>query len=112
MTETPSSGEVSTGLQQVAELAKRAPQMAFTSLAHHIDGYFLHKAMLRTRMDGAPGVDGQTAEQYVQNRRDNCKGPGYKTAVSSPKLTAMSSAMLTTPRSAKLTTASSAKLTT
>ncbi len=32
-----------------------------------------------------------------------CKGPGYETAVSSPKLTAMSSAKLTTPRSAKLT---------
>jgi len=73
MTETPSSGEVSTGLQQVAELAKRAPQMAFTSLGHHIDGYFLYKAMLRTRMDGAPGVDGQTAEQYAQNLRVNLR---------------------------------------
>ncbi len=40
------------------------------------------------------------------------KGPAYKTAVSSPKLTAASSAMLTTGRSAKLTAAGSAKLTT
>ena len=33
-----------------------------------------------------------------------CKGPGYKTAVSSPKLTAARSAKLTAPGSAKLTT--------
>ena len=41
-----------------------------------------------------------------------CKGPGYKTAVSSPKLTAASSAKLTTSGSAKLTRVGSAKLTT
>ena len=32
MAETPSSEEVSTKLQQVAELAKKAPEMVFTTL--------------------------------------------------------------------------------
>jgi len=52
---------VSTRHQRIAELAKQAPQMGFTSLNHHIDLQWLHAAYLRTRRDGAPGVDGQTA---------------------------------------------------
>ena len=34
---TPSPESVSTKLQRIAELARTAPQMAFTTLAHHID---------------------------------------------------------------------------
>ena len=73
MAETPSSEEVSTKLQQVAELAKKAPEVAFTTLAHHIDIWFLYEALLRTRADGAPGVDGQTAAQYAQNLGTNLR---------------------------------------
>lgn len=73
MAETPSSEEVSTKLQQVAELAKKAPEVAFTTLAHHIDVWFLSEALLRTRADGAPGVDGQTAAQYAQNLGTNLR---------------------------------------
>ena len=73
MAETPSSEEVSTKLQQVAELAKKAPEMAFTTLAHHLDVGFLYEALLRTRVDGAPGVDGQTAAQYAQNLGTNLR---------------------------------------
>ena len=39
--------------------------MAFTTLAHHIDIDWLREAYRRTRKDGAPGVDGQTAEEYA-----------------------------------------------
>ncbi len=74
MAETPSSVEVSTKLQQVAELAEKAPQMVFTTLAHHLDVGFLYEAVLRTRADGAPGVDGQTAAQYAQNLGTNLRG--------------------------------------
>ena len=63
MAETPSSADVSTKLQQVAELASKAPEMAFPTLAHHIDGWFLYEALRRTRADGAVGVDGQTAAE-------------------------------------------------
>ena len=62
---------VSTKQQQIARLAKQAPQMAFTSLAHHIDVYWLHEAYLRTRKDGAPGVDGQTVADFNKDIAHN-----------------------------------------
>lgn len=62
---TSGSGAVSTGLHRVAELAREAPGMAFTTLAHHIDIGLLHVAYQRTRKDGAVGVDGGTAEAYA-----------------------------------------------
>ena len=64
---------VYTKQQRIAELAKQSPQMGFTSLAHHIDLRWLHEAFLRTRQDGATGVDGQTAENYVANLGDNLR---------------------------------------
>jgi RNA-directed DNA polymerase len=62
---------VYTKQQRIAELAKQAPQMGFTSLAHHIDLGWLYEAYRRTRRDGATGVDGQTAANYAENLRDN-----------------------------------------
>jgi group II intron reverse transcriptase/maturase len=47
------------------------PSKALTSLAHHIDVDFLREAYRRTRKDGAPGVDRQTAEEYAQNLETN-----------------------------------------
>jgi len=64
-------GTVSTRQQRIAELAKQVPPMGFTSLNHHIDLRWLYEAFLRTRHDGAPGVDGQTAASYAANLRDN-----------------------------------------
>jgi RNA-directed DNA polymerase len=58
----PSASEldvVSTKQQRIAELAKQSPQMGFTSLAYHIDQRWLYEAYQRTRIDGAPGMDGQ-----------------------------------------------------
>jgi len=73
MAEMPSSvvDEVSTKLQRIAELAQDAPDMAFTSLAHHMDLAWMREAHRRTRKDGARGVDGQTAEQYAERLEDN-----------------------------------------
>lgn len=62
---------VSTRRQRIAELAKQSPQMGFTSLNHLIDLAWLEEAFWRTRRDGAPGVDGQTAADYEANLRDN-----------------------------------------
>jgi group II intron reverse transcriptase/maturase len=56
--------DVSTKLQRIAQLAKEDPKRALTTLAHHIDYEFLLEAYRRTRKDGAPGVDDQTAEEY------------------------------------------------
>jgi len=71
MAETPSSSTISTRLQRIAKLAKKAPQVAFTTLAHHIDMQLLHEAFRRTRKSGAPGVDGQTAAEYAANLEAN-----------------------------------------
>jgi group II intron reverse transcriptase/maturase len=64
---------VFTRQQRIAELAKRAPQMGFTSLNHHLDLQWLQEAYRRTRKDGAPGVDGQTAEEYEKDLEGNLR---------------------------------------
>ena len=69
------SGEtVYTKLERVAKLAKQSPGMVFTSLSHHIDVEWLTEARRRTRKDGAPGVDGQTAEDFEQDLEANLQG--------------------------------------
>ncbi len=71
MAGTPSPTTVSTSLQRIATLAQEAPQLAFTTLAHHIDMAFLREAYRRTRKDGAVGVDGQTAQAYAEDLESN-----------------------------------------
>jgi RNA-directed DNA polymerase len=61
---TPRPDPVSTKRQRIAELARNGPDMAFTTLAHHIDIAWMHRAYDLTRKDGAIGVDGQTAADY------------------------------------------------
>lgn len=74
MARTSSLRPMSPGQQQIAELAKQAPSLCFTTLAHHIDLQWLHTAYQRTRRDGAVGVDGQTAEDYAAHLMDNLQG--------------------------------------
>ena len=62
---------VSTKCQRIAKLAKRDPGCSFTSLAHHIDLAWLKRAYLRTRKDGAAGIDGTTAKDYEQDLEEN-----------------------------------------
>jgi RNA-directed DNA polymerase len=47
--------------------------MVFTTLAHHIDLEWLQEAYQRTRKDGAPGIDGQTATEYAANLEENLR---------------------------------------
>src|SRR5512138_1238378 len=70
---TPSPTSVSTKLQRIAKLARRAPSTALTTLAHHIDEEFLREAYRRTRRDGAPGVDRQTADEYAVELESNLR---------------------------------------
>ncbi len=71
MARTPNLESVSTRLQRIAQLAREDPQRVLVSLAHHIDVEFLREAYRRTRKDGAPGVDGQTAAEYEENLEAN-----------------------------------------
>ena len=65
--------DVSTKLQRIAQLAKEDPKRVLTTLAHHIDIEFLREAFRRTRKDGAPGVDDQTAEEYAKDLDGNLR---------------------------------------
>src|ERR1700730_17151941 len=62
--ERPSSKSVSTRLTRIAELARKMPGTALTTLAHHIDKDLLREAFVQVRKDGALGIDGVTAEMY------------------------------------------------
>ena len=74
MNETPGSVvDISTKLRRIAKLARDAPELAFTTLAHHLDLAWMREAYRRTRKDGATGVDGQTAEQYAERLEDNLR---------------------------------------
>jgi len=73
MTRTPSLDHIYPELRRVAELARAAPGLAFTTLAHHMDLGLLRHAYGRTRRDGAPGVDGQTAASYEERLEDNLR---------------------------------------
>lgn len=66
MNETSSSTNISTKLERIAKLAREAPTMVFTTLAHHIDVEWLHEAYRRTRKDGATGIDRQSAQEYAE----------------------------------------------
>jgi RNA-directed DNA polymerase len=70
---TSSPTSVSTKLQRIAELARTSPSMVFTTLAHHVDVEFLREAYRRTRKDGAPGVDRQTADEYAEELESNLR---------------------------------------
>jgi group II intron reverse transcriptase/maturase len=74
MADAQKSDPVSTKQQHIAQLAKRLPQEGFTSLNHHLTLTWLLEAFHRTRKDAAPGVDGQTADEYGQHLLDNLEG--------------------------------------
>lgn len=71
MSETLSSGNSSTKLARIAELARSHPERVFSSLHHVIDAALLREAYRLTRKDGAPGVDAQSAEDYGRDLENN-----------------------------------------
>jgi group II intron reverse transcriptase/maturase len=73
MTETSGSQDVSTKLERIANLARGIRGATLKTLAHHIDVDWLREAYRRTRKDGAPGVDGVSAEQYAEHLEDNLR---------------------------------------
>lgn len=64
MGETRSSVAISTRLYEIAELARRRPGEALTTLSHHIDEALLGEAYRQTRKDGAVGIDNETAAEF------------------------------------------------
>jgi RNA-directed DNA polymerase len=73
MEETSGSSPISTRLERIAGLARQLRDQPLTTLAHHIDLEWLREAHRRTRKDGAPGVDGQSAEEYAAHLEGNLR---------------------------------------
>jgi len=63
--------KVSTKMQQIALNAERMPHASFTSLSYHLDMEWMYEAYKGTRKDGAVGVDGQTAEKFHDELKEN-----------------------------------------
>jgi group II intron reverse transcriptase/maturase len=62
---------VLTKRHRIAEIASKLPNERLVSLSQHIDIWWLYTAFVRTRKDGAKGIDGQTAEDYQAHLREN-----------------------------------------
>lgn len=60
-----------TKLERIAEIAESDPQCQFTSLAHLLSEENLKKCYWELRKDAAPGVDGETWEEYGANLDQN-----------------------------------------
>ncbi len=67
----PERGRISPKLQRIATLAKQLQGKPIMTLAHHMDLDWMREAWRRTRKNAAPGVDGQTAEEYAVNLEEN-----------------------------------------
>jgi len=70
---TPSLEDTITKCRRIAELARRAPTLAMTTLAHHVDLAWMMEAYRRTRKDGATGIDRQTAVEFAEKLEDNIR---------------------------------------
>ncbi|HZL01401.1 MAG TPA: group II intron reverse transcriptase/maturase [Caulobacteraceae bacterium] len=62
---------LSTKRQWIADLARKHPEWALTTLHHLIDLDWMAEAWRLTRKDGAPGIDGVTAADYEANLEAN-----------------------------------------
>jgi hypothetical protein len=62
---------LSTKRQRIAELARTKRGVALSTLHHVIDLEWMQKAYRLTRKDGAPGIDGVTADDYATNLEAN-----------------------------------------
>jgi len=65
---------ISTRRQRIAELARRTPEMALTTLAHNIDRAWMQEALRLVRKDGATGIDGQTMAEFMSGDLDEKLG--------------------------------------
>jgi RNA-directed DNA polymerase len=54
-------------------VAQKHRQEPLTTLAHHMDLNWLAEAYRRVRKGAAPGIDGQTVEQYGENLTENLR---------------------------------------
>ena len=68
---TPSPGPVPLRLERIATQAQQYPDMAFTTLAHHLDVAMLERAFGSLNPHSAPGVDRVMWQTYKANLETN-----------------------------------------
>lgn len=68
---TPSPMPVPLRLERIATQAQQYPDMAFTTLAHHLDVAMLERALKSLNPQSAPGVDRVTWQAYKANLETN-----------------------------------------
>jgi len=73
MNDTQRSEYVCTVQQRIAELARERPQECFTALNHYLTGDWLKEAYERVNPKSAPGVDGQSWEDYGKDLEENLR---------------------------------------
>jgi group II intron reverse transcriptase/maturase len=64
---------MSTKLDRITEMAKTQPQVRFTSLAHMLTPEFLAETWKLMNRRGAPGVDGETSQEFAENLAARCE---------------------------------------
>ncbi len=69
--ETPSFLPIPLRLERIATQARAYPDMACTTLAHHVDVALLERAFERLNPQSAPGVDRVTWRAYKENLEAN-----------------------------------------
>ena len=67
----PSPVPISLRLERIATQAQPYPDMAFTTLAHHLDVAMLERALRSLNPQSAPGVDRVTWQAYKANLETN-----------------------------------------
>lgn len=76
---------MTTGLERIAEKARREPKLRFTSLAHHITQERVWKNLNQIPTNSAPGCDGQTVLEakedfsvWIEPMLESVHRQGYK----------------------------------
>ena len=72
--DTQRSDHVRTKQQRIAQIARQRPQERLTALNQYLDIPWLTEACERLRQNSAPGVDGQTVQDYGQNLESRLSG--------------------------------------
>ncbi len=73
MTDTQRLANMCTKQQRIAQIARERPQERLTALNQYLDIDWLKEAYGRVRKDSAPGVDGQTVENYGKELESNLR---------------------------------------
>lgn len=73
MTGAPMPEDISTRQARIATRARQTRGSAIHTLSRFMDLEWLKEAYRRTRKDGAPGIDGTTAEAYAEHLDDHLR---------------------------------------